>query len=97
MYSFLNFYFCKIYENKVNQRIRFLEVSRILLNRFLRLSDQRLLMILIKKKLKKIKHYIPHYIAFFWGFENDNISSSKSYTATKRGISPERKLGSSRN
>ena len=34
MYSFLNFYFCKIYENKVNQRIRFLEVSRIFQKHF---------------------------------------------------------------
>ena len=30
-------------------------------------------------------------------FENDNILSSKSYTVTKSGISPQRKLGSLRN
>ena len=36
-------------------------------------------------------------IAFFGGFENDNILSSKSYTVTKSGISPQRKLGSLRN
>ena len=30
----------------------------------------------------------------FGGFENDNILSSKSYTVTKSGIYPQRKLGS---
>ena len=34
---------------------------------------------------------------FFWGFKNDNILSSKSYTVTKSEISPQRKLGSLRN
>ena len=33
----------------------------------------------------------------FEGFENDNILSSKTYTVTKSGISPQRKLGSLRN
>ena len=36
-------------------------------------------------------------IGFFGGFENDNILSSKSYTVTKSGIFPQRKLGSLRN
>ena len=36
-------------------------------------------------------------IAFFGGFKNDNILSSKSYTGTKSEISPQRKLGSLRN
>ena len=31
---------------------------------------------------------------FFLSFENDNISSSKSYMVTKSEISPQRKLGS---
>ena len=45
----------------------------------------------IKKKLKKINlrvRFLPLKIAFFEGFENDNILSSKSYTVTKSGISP---------
>ena len=41
--------------------------------------------------------FLPLKIAFFEGFENDNILSSKSYTVTKSGISPQRKLGSLRN
>ena len=41
--------------------------------------------------------FLPLKIAFFEGFENDNILSSKSYTVTKSGISPQRKLGSWRN
>ena len=36
-------------------------------------------------------------IAFFWGFKNDNILSSKSNTVTKSEISPQRKLESLRN
>ena len=36
-------------------------------------------------------------IVLFWGFKNDNILSSKSYTVTKSEISPQRKLGSLRN
>ena len=36
-------------------------------------------------------------IAFLGGFENDNILSLKSYTVTKSGISPQRKLGSLQN
>ena len=39
-------------------------------------------------------HFLPLKIAFFEGFENDNISSSKSYTVTKSGIYPQQKLGS---
>ena len=33
--------------------------------------------------------FLPLKIAFFEGFENDNILSSKSYTVTKSGISPQ--------
>ena len=43
---------------------------------------------------------LPLKIAFFWGFENDNILSSKSYKSynvTKSEISPQQKLGSLRN
>ena len=36
-------------------------------------------------------------IAFFWGFKNDNILSSKSYTVTKSEIFPQRKLESLQN
>ena len=36
-------------------------------------------------------------IAFFGGFENENISRSKSYMATKSEISPQWKVGSLRN
>ena len=48
-------------------------------------------------KLKKINirvRFLMLKIEVFWGFENDNILSSKSYTVTKSGISPQRKLGS---
>ena len=58
------------------------------------------LSLLSKKKLKKINlrvRFLALKIAFFGGFENDNILSSKSYTVTKSGISPQRKLGSLRN
>ena len=47
-----------------------------------------------QKKMKKIDltlSLLPK-IAFFWGFENDSILSSKPYTVTKSGISPQRKL-----
>ena len=37
---------------------------------------------------------LPHKMPFFWVFENDNILSSKSYTVTKSGISPQKKPGS---
>ena len=50
-----------------------------------------------QKKLKKINlrvRFLLLKIAFFLGFENDNILSSKSYRVTKSGISPQRKLGS---
>ena len=67
---------------------------------FFCLSDKRFLIIIIKKNLKKINlrvRFLALKIAFFGGFENDNILSSKSYTVTKSGISPQRKLGSLRN
>ena len=54
-------------------------------------------MLIIKKMLKKINlsvRFLALKIAFFGDFENDNILSSKSYTVTKSGISPQRKLGS---
>ena len=57
-------------------------------------------MLLSTKNLKKINlrvRFLPLKIAFFEGFENDNILSSKSYMVTKSGISPQRKLGSLRN
>ena len=56
--------------------------------------------LLSKFFLKKINlrvRFLPLKIAFFGGFKNDNILSSKSYTVTKSGISPQRKLGSLRN
>ena len=49
------------------------------------------------KKINLRVRFLPLKIAFFEGFENDNILSSKSYTVTKSGISPQRKLGSLRN
>ena len=58
------------------------------------------LMLSIKNMLKKINlrvRFLALKIAFLGGFENDNILSSKSYTVTKSGISPQRKLGSLRN
>ena len=48
--------------------------------------------LLSKIFLKKINlrvRFLPLKIAFFEGFENDNILSSKSYTVTKSGISPQ--------
>ena len=51
------------------------------LNRFLRLSDKRLLTILIKKKWKRINlrvRFLLLKIVFFGVFENDNILSSRS-------------------
>ena len=56
--------------------------------------------LLSKKNLKKINlrvRFLPLKIAFFGGFENDNILSFKSYTVTKSGISPQQKLASCRN
>ena len=50
--------------------------------------------------LKKINLRVRFFalnIAFFGGYENDDILSSKSYTVTKSVISPQRKLGSLRN
>ena len=56
-------------------------------------------MIIFNKELKKINlrvRFLPLKIAFFEGFENDDILSSKSYMVTKSGISLQRKLGSLR-
>ena len=61
------------------------------------LSDKRFLNIIINIFLKKINlrvRFLLLKIAFFGGFENDNILSFKSYMVTKSGISPQRKLGS---
>ena len=55
---------------------------------FFCLSNKRFLNIFIKNFLKEDK------IAFFGGFENNDILSSKSYTVTKSEISPQRKIGS---
>ena len=41
------------------------------------------------KKINLRVRFLPLKIAFFEGFENDNILSSKSYTVTKSGISPQ--------
>ena len=49
------------------------------------------------KKINLRVRFLALEIAFFGGVENDNILSSKSYTVTKSGISPQRKLGSLRN
>ena len=49
------------------------------------------------KKINLRVRFLALKIAFFGVFENDNILSSKSYTVTKSGISPQRKVGSSRN
>ena len=57
-------------------------------------------LLLSKKNLKKINlrvRFLALKIAFFGGFENDNILSSKSYKVTKSGISPQGKIGSLRN
>ena len=51
-------------------------------------------MLIIKKKLKKMNlrvRFLALKIAFFGGFENDNILSSKSYTVKKSGIYPQQK------
>ena len=56
------------------------------LNRFLRLSDKGFSRFSSKKIWKKINFrvlFLPLKIAFFGGFENDNILSSKSYNVTK--------------
>ena len=61
------------------------------LNRFFCLSDKRCLILIIKKILRKINvrvRFLALKIAFWGGFENDNILSSKSYTVTKSRISP---------
>ena len=46
------------------------------------------------KKINLRVRFLPLKIAFFEGFENDNILSFKSYMVTKSVISPQRKLGS---
>ena len=58
------------------------------------------LLLLSKKIFKKVNlrlRFLALKIAFLGGFENDKILRSKSYTVTKSGISPQRKLGSLRN
>ena len=45
------------------------------------------------KKINLRVGFLALKIAFLGGFENDNILSSKSYTVTKSGISPQPKLG----
>ena len=49
------------------------------------------------RKINLRVRFLALKIAFFGGFENDNILSSKSYMVTKSGISPQRKVGSLRN
>ena len=69
-------------------------------NRFFVYQIKGFWILLSKENLKKINlrvRFLPLKIAFFGGFENDNILSSKSYTVTKSGISPQRKLGSLQN
>ena len=51
---------------------------------------------MLKKKNLRVR-FLALKIACFGVFENDNVLSSKSYTVTKSGISPQRKLGSLRN
>ena len=66
-------------------------------NRFFVYQIKGFSVLLSKNFLKKINlrvRFLPLKIAFFEGFENDNILSSKSYTVTKSGISPQRKRGS---
>ena len=46
------------------------------------------------KKINLRVRFLPLKIAFFWGFENNYILSSKSYIATKSEISPQQKIGS---
>ena len=56
------------------------------------LSDKRFLNIIIKIFFEEDKSKG----AFLGLFENDNILSSKSYTVTKSGLSPQRKTKSLR-
>ena len=49
------------------------------------------------KKINPRVCFLALKIAFFGGFENDNIFSSKSYMVTKSGIPPQRKFGSLQN
>ena len=51
----------------------------------------------LDQKVSRKNRILPLKIAFFLVFENDSISSSKLYTVTKSGISPQRKIGSLRN
>ena len=48
---------------------------------------------MLKKKNLRVR-FLALKIAFFGGFENDNILCSKSYKVTKSEISPQRKLRS---
>ena len=71
-----------------------------ILNRFLRVADDGLPTVLIKKKLKKTilkVPFLPLKIAFFWVSGNGKNFRSKSYMVTKSEISPQRKLGSLQN
>ena len=57
-----------------------------ILNRFLRVADHGLCTVLIKKKLKKMNlrvRFLLLKIEGFFVFENNNISSSRSYMVTK--------------
>ena len=51
---------------------------------------------MLKKKNLRVR-FLALKIAFFGGFEDDDILSSKSYKVTKSGVSPQRKIGSLRN
>ena len=50
-----------------------------------------------QQKINLRVRFLPLKIAFFGGFENDSILSSKSYTVTESEISLQQKLGSLRN
>ena len=54
----------------------------------------RTFMKILDQKVPRKNRILPLKIAFFLFFENGDIFSSKSYTVTKSGISPQRKLGS---
>ena len=60
-----------------------------ILNHFLRVAGHGLPIVLIKNKIEERNlrvRFLPLKIVFFWGVENDNIFSSKSYRVTKSGI-----------
>ena len=82
----------------LHTRVRPIKVG--ILNRFLRLADDGLPTVFIKKKLKKIilkVPFLPLKIAFFWVSGSDKNFRSKSYMVAKSEISPQQKLGSLRN